>query len=94
MRREPVTGDLAKRIPRFDFIAHYLVVATAKKQDRGPLNYRVRRVRGEWRIEAGRDPVVVYATRDTGKLFDYARRTELGHYTRAADLFREEAYLG
>jgi hypothetical protein len=36
----------------------------------------------------------VYATTDTGKLFDYARRTELGHYTRAADLFREEAYLG
>ena len=94
MKREPITGELAKRVPRFDFIAHYLVVVTAKKENRGPLGYRVRRVGGEWRVLAGETRhTIVYATREADRLYEFARRTELGHYTREADLFREEAYL-
>ena len=94
MKREPITGDLAKRISRFEFIAHYLVVVTAKKSNRGRLGYRVRKVGGEWRVEAGETRhTLVYATRDAAMLFEFARRTELGTYTREADMFRGEAYL-
>lgn len=92
-RSPPITGDLAVSIPRFEFIAHYLAVVTAKKGERGPLKYHVQKRHGVWRVIAGSNGVVMYETADAGKLFDFARRTELGYHTRNADMFRADAYL-
>src|SRR5262245_66379579 len=94
-RRTPITGELAKQIPRFEFIAHYLAVATAKKRDRELSHgYYVRRRGGKWQVVTNvtGSPLVIYETRDPALLFDYARRGPLGYYTRQADQFRVEAY--
>jgi hypothetical protein len=88
-----ITGELARSMPRYEFIARWLVYVTKKKTNRGPLGYYVRKVGGEWRIIS---PIgggtVVYATRDPALLFDYARRTQLGPDIRDAEEFRGEAY--
>ncbi len=88
-----ITGDLAKALPRFEFIAAYLVAATKRKADRGPLGYWVRKRRGAWEIVS---PIggatVVYTTKDPALLYDYARRMSwLGYLTKSADAFRVEA---
>lgn len=86
-----ITADDARAMDRFAFIALYLVVLTRKAANRGPLGYRVNCHRGEYRVVS---PIggVVYATREADKLFDYARRTQLGMLTREADEFRVLAY--
>ncbi len=62
-------------------------------ENRGPLGLRVNHAGGEYRIVS---PIAggtaVYSTPDAGKLFDYARRTQLGTLTRDADEFRTLAY--
>jgi hypothetical protein len=88
-----ITGALARSMPRFEFIAHWLVYVTKKKVNRGPLGLYVRKVGGEWRIYS---PIgggtVIYQTRDPSLLFDYARRTQLGPHIRDAESFRGEAF--
>jgi len=92
-RRDALTGDAATSMPRFDFIARWLVVVTRKKANRGPLGLHVRKVGKEWRIYS---PVgggtVTFATRDPSMLFDHARRGQLGADIRDADAFRVEAF--
>lgn len=86
-----IIGELARTLPRYDFIALWLVAVTKKKANRGPLGYHVTKTRGEYRVVS---PIggIVYQTKDPSLLFDYARRTQLGHETRAADQFRELAF--
>jgi hypothetical protein len=88
-----ITGDLARSMPRYEFIAHWLVYVTKKKDNRGRLGYHVRKVGGEWRILS---PVgggtVFFRTRDPALLFDYARRTQLGPDIRDAEAFRGDAF--
>lgn len=92
-RRDEITGDAATSMPRFEFIARWLVVVTRKKSNRGPLGLHVRRVGKQWRICS---PIgggtVTFATRDASLLFDYARRGQLGADVRDADAFRVAAF--
>ena len=84
-----ITADAARTMERYAFLALDLVVATRRAENRGPLGYRVRHARGEYRVVS---PIaggtVVYSTADAGKLFDFVRRGELGTLTREADEFR------
>lgn len=88
-----LTGELARSMPRFEFIANWLVVVTRKKENRGPLGLYVRRVGKRWQIMS---PVgggtVTFETTDPALLFDYARRGQLGREIRDADAFRGLAY--
>jgi len=94
----PKTSTITERdaltMPRFDFIARWLVLFTKNKKNRGPLGQFVRR-RGKTyeMLSGGSTPVVVYRTPDPGRLFDYARRTQLGDEIRRAENFRTEAYM-
>ena len=92
-RGRDLTGEIARTLPRFEFIAHWLAVVTKKKENRGPLGYYVRKVGRQWRIYS---PIgggtVVYATPDPALLFDYARRTQLGPDIRDAEEFRGDAF--
>jgi hypothetical protein len=91
--RTMITGDLARTLPRFEFIARYLVAATRKKSDRGPLGLYVRKVGKWWRIYSPVDKgTITYQTTDPALLFDYARRGQLGHYVRSAEEFRGLAF--
>lgn len=79
------------KLPRFEFIAAYLVLLTARKANREfVLGYQVRHARGSWsvvqtQVDGG---TVVYTTEDAAKLFDYVRRGPLGYFTREADNLR------
>jgi hypothetical protein len=88
-----ITEELARKLPRFEFIAHWLMVVTKKKENRGPLGLYVRRHGKRWQIVS---PVgggtVTFETADPASLFDYARRGQLGTHIRDADEFRGLAY--
>lgn len=89
-----ITAEDALTQPRFQFIADWLVTTTAHKENRGPLGQYVRRRGKTYEIMSGNlRPIVVYATREPDRLFDYARRTQLGSEIRRAEDFRTEAYL-
>jgi hypothetical protein len=88
-----ITGELARKLPRYEFIALWLVAVTKKKANRGPLGLHVVKARGEYRVMSSiGGGTIVYQTKDPSLLFDYARRTQLGTETRAADQFRELAF--
>lgn len=91
--RGMITEEQARAMPRFEFIAHWLVVVTKKKENRGPLGLYVKRVGKLWQIVS---PVgggtVTYETADPALLFDYARRGQLGPHIRDAEEFRGLAY--
>lgn len=94
MAKPTITERMARELPRFDFIARWLVVATRKKANRGPLGLYVRRQGGAYEIVS---PIgggtVTYRTPDPARLFDHARRGQLGAEIRRAEDFRTEAYL-
>jgi hypothetical protein len=91
--RNVITEEQARSMPRFEFIAHWLVVVTRKKDNRGPLGLYVKRVGKRWQVVS---PVgggtVTYETADPALLFDYARRGQLGEHIRRAEEFRGLAY--
>ena len=91
--RSMITEELARKLPRFEFIAHWLVTVTKKKENRGPLGLYVKRIGKRWQILS---PVgggtVTYETADPALLFDYARRGQLGSDIRDAEEFRGLAY--
>lgn len=92
-RGRDLTGELALSLPRFEFIAHWLAVVTRKKENRGPLGLYVRHVGKKWQIVS---PIgggsITFETMDPGRLFDYARRGQLGPLIRDAEEFRTLAY--
>ena len=78
-----ITADAALTLPRFEFIALYLVVSTRRAEYRGPLGYRVHHADGEYRVVsliAG--GTVVYRTHDAGKRFDHVREAWPEHEER------------
>ena len=91
--RGMITEELARELPRFEFIAHWLAVVTKKKENRGPLGLYVKRSGKRWQVVS---PVgggtVTYETADPALLFDYARRGQLGPHIRDAEDFRGLAY--
>lgn len=93
LRRSMITEEQARTMPRFEFIAHWLVVITKKKENRGPLGLYVKRVGKRWQIVS---PIgggtVTFETTDPALLFDYARRGQLGRDIRDAEEFRSLAY--
>jgi len=84
-----LTGELARALPRFEFIAHWLAVVTKKKENRGPLGLYVRRVGKKWQVVS---PIgggtVTFETTGPALLFDYARRGQLASHIRDAEDFR------
>lgn len=87
-----ITERDARELPRFDFIARYLVVSTRKKADRALVKGKqVRRIGGLWQVLYG-NGLVEYETLDAGRLFDYVRRGPLNYYVRQAEEFRALAY--
>jgi len=89
-----ITGEQARSMPRFEFIAHWLAVVTRKKENRDlAQGKRVKRVGSRWQIVS---PVgggtVEYETPDADRLFDYARRGPLGWHIRNAEEFRALAH--
>jgi hypothetical protein len=88
-----ITEEQAREMPRFDFIAHWLVVVTRKKANRNRLGLYVKRVGKRWQVVS---PVgggtVTYETTDPALLFDYARRGQLGRDIRDAEEFRGLAF--
>lgn len=88
-RGRDLTGELARTLSRFEFIAHWLVVVTKKKENRGPLGLYVRRVGKRWQVVS---PVgggtVTFETTDPALLFDHVRRGQLGRDVRDAEEFR------
>ena len=94
MPTSTITEQDALTMPRFDFIARWLVLVTKHKRNRGPLGQFVRRRGKVYEVMSGTTtPVVVYRTQDPDRLFDYARRTQLGSEIRRAEDFRTEAYM-
>lgn len=89
-----ITEQMAREMPRFEFIAHWLVAVTRKKSNRGRLGLWVRR-RGEAYevVSPIGGGTVTYATRDPALLFDYVRRGQLGVNVRDAEEFRALAYV-
>lgn len=91
--RNMITEEQAREMPRFEFIAHWLVYVTRKKANRGPLGLFVKRVGKRWQVVS---PVgggtVMYQTTDPALLFDYARRGQLGRDIRDAEEFRGLAF--
>jgi hypothetical protein len=88
-----ITEQMAREMPRFEFIAHWLVNVTRKKANRGRLGLWVRRRGGSFEVVS---PIgggtVTYATKDPALLFDYVRRGQLGTNVRDAEEFRTLAY--
>ncbi len=94
------------KLPRFEFIAEYLVIQTAKKENRDRVQgYQVKKVKGKYRVIStgvkNDDPkygpvdpsgTVVFETDDAHKLFDYARRGPLMYFIREADHLRLDAH--
>ena len=91
--RGVITEEMARELPRFEFIARWLVIVTKKKENRGPLGLYVKRAGKRWQVVS---PVgggtVTYETADPALLFDYARRGQLGSHIRDAEEFRGLAY--
>lgn len=82
------------KLPRFEFLAAYLVLLTRKAANREFVQgYQVKHSAGRWSViqtqVAG--GTTVYATDDAAKLFDYVRRGPLGYFTREADNLRVAA---
>lgn len=79
------------KLPRFEFLAAYLVLLTSKKANREFVKgYQVKHRSGQWvvlqtQVAGG---TIVYATDDASKLFDHVRRGPLGYLTREADNLR------
>lgn len=91
--RGTITEELARELPRFEFIAHWLAVVTRKKENRGPLGLYVRRHGKRWQIVSTVwGGTVTFETTDPALLFDYARRGQLGPHIRDAEEFRGLAY--
>lgn len=92
-RGRDLTEEIARSLPRFEFIAHWLAIVTRKKANRGPLGLHVRRVGKRWQVVS---PVgggtVTFQTTDPALLFDYARRGQLGPHIRDAEEFRGAAH--
>jgi preprotein translocase subunit SecB len=90
-----ITGALARKLPRFEFIARFLVEVTRKKENRKLSHgYQVRFSRGMYRVvqtEVTGSPEV-YKTKDPALLFDYVRRGSLGYWVRSAEEFRTLAH--
>ena len=88
-RRRDLTGELARTLPRFEFIAHWLAVVTKKKENRGPLGLYVKHLGKRWQVVS---PIgggtVTFETTDPALLFDYARRGQRGREIRNAEEFR------
>lgn len=87
--------NLLVKLPRFEFIAAYLVLQTGKKENRTYVQgYQVKKKSGKWQVVqtgiGGKGGTVVYETDDAGKLFDYVRRGPLGYFTREADNLRAD----
>ena len=86
------------KLPRFEFIAEYLVMMTASKANRSYVQgYQVKKKGKKYQVlstathtDDGK-PVVVMETDNTNKLFDYVRRGPLGYFTREADNIRVDA---
>lgn len=90
--RNVITEEQARRMSRFEFIAHWLSVVTRKKENRDlAQGKRVRRKRGLWQIVYS-NGLVEYETPDADRLFDYARRGPLNWHIRHAEEFRELAH--
>ena len=88
-----LTGELARTLPRFEFIAHWLAVVTKKKENRGPLGLYVKHVGKKWQIVSPiGEGTVTFETTDPALLFDYARRGQLGSHIRDAEEFRSLAH--
>lgn len=91
--RGAITEELARALPRFAFIAHWLAVVTRKKENRGPLGLYVKRAGKRWQIVSTiGGGTVTFETTDPAVLFDYARRGQLGPHIRDAEEFRGLAY--
>lgn len=93
------TADLNQlvKLPRFDFIAEFLVSVTRSKAARALVHGQQVRRRGK-RYQIVQTGVVghprglvTYQTTDTSLLFDVARRGHLGYFTREADNLRVDA---
>jgi hypothetical protein len=84
-----LTEELARTLPRFEFVAHWLAVVTKKKENRGPLGLYVKHLGKKWQVVS---PIgggtVTFETTDPALLFDYARRGQLGREIRNAEEFR------
>ena len=79
------------KLPRFEFIAAYLVMLTRKAANRAHVHgYQVTHRAGKWSVIQTRvaGGTVVYSTDDACKLFDYVHRGPLGYFTREADNLR------
>ena len=88
-RGRDLTGELARTLPRFEFIAHWLAVVTKKKENRGPLGLYVKHVGKKWQVVSPIDGgTVTFETTNPALLFDYARRGQLGREIRNAEEFR------
>ena len=82
-------AEAARHLPRFDFIAHYLVWATrAKERRRLAEDMQVRRTRDGWVYGFVGYPPSSPPTLDANRLFENVRRTPLDHYVREAEAFR------
>jgi plasmid stabilization system protein ParE len=87
-----ITGEQARSMPRFEFIAHWLATVTRKKENRDlAQGKRVRRKGKLWQV-VSQNGAVEYETPDADRLFDYARRGPLGWWIRKAEDFRVDAY--
>lgn len=88
-----ITGELARAMPRFEFIAFWLATVTRKKSNRGPLGLYVRKIGKQWRVIS---PIaggtVIYTTPSPDLLYDFVRRTQLGPEVQKAEHFRVEAF--
>lgn len=92
-RRGVITEEQIRSLPRFEFIARWLVSMTRKKENRALVGgYRVTHTGGVYKVIS---PIaggtVAYQTEDPSLLFDYVRRGALGYFTREADNVRVEA---
>jgi hypothetical protein len=92
MKPSPITAENAIAMPRFEFIALWLVETTRKKSQR-PMGKHVVHTRGVYKIMSPiGGGVTEYETTDPALLFDYARRGVLGPLIRDADDFRSYAH--
>lgn len=92
--KTPVDLNLLVKLPRFEFLAGFLEMATRRKEGREVVQgYQIKRKGKNWQVVqtlvAGQP--VVYETDDPNKLFDYVRRGPLNYYVRQAEDMRTDA---
>ncbi len=92
--KPPVDLNLLVKLPRFEFIAGFLEMATRKKEGRAlTQGYQVKRKGKNWQViqtlVAG--GTIAYETDDAGKLYDYVRRGPLNYFIRHAEDMRTDA---